>query len=179
MWQFHTFQTAIMGCVSSNQAQLVSLQRQLHHQKEQLAALQAANAHLKGIIEGIQADKKKQMETRPPDWSAKVKELEGKVEELEKRVEEKEDSGEDTFSRGSRADSPPDILLESRALESAPQSEARSSHTIMDDPMIREMYERKRQMFLLKKTKESAGEQDSQPQISPTMTSTHVSNKPA
>ena len=179
MCQFHTFHIAIMGCVSSNQAKLVSLEDQLRHQREQLAALQATNAQLKQVIEGIHAEKQKHEQTRPPDWTGKVKELERKVAELERRIEGQESSGEDTFSRGSRADSPPDILVESKALESAPQSEVRSSHTILDDPMIREMYERRRQMFLIKKTKEAAGEQDSQPQISPTLSSTHVSNKPA
>jgi len=166
-----------MGCVSSNQAQLVSLQHQLHRQREQLAALQATNVHLKQVIEGIQASRNEKA-TGPTNWADKVKALEGKISALELLVQAREDSSGGTFSRGSRADSPPDILLESKGLESVPQSEARSSHTIMDDPVIREMYERKRQMFLLKKTKEVAGEQDSQPQISPTMTSTHVSIKP-
>jgi len=163
-----------MGCTNSNEAQQAALKQHLGRQKDQLAALQSANAQLKQVIEGIQAEKKKES-TRPPDLTGRVKELEAKVSALENKVDEKHD----TMSRGSRVDSPPDILLESNRLDSAPQSEARSFHTIMDDPLIREMYERKRQMFLLKKNKEAVGEQDSQPQISPTMTSTYVSNKPA
>ena len=163
-----------MGCTNSNEAQQAALKQHLGRQKDQLAALQSANAQLKQVIEGIQAEKKKES-TRPPDLTGRVKELEAKVSALENKVDEKHD----TMSRGSRVDSPPDILLESNRLDSAPHSEARSFHTIMDDPLIREMYERKRQMFLLKKNKEAVGEQDSQPQISPTMTSTYVSNKPA
>lgn len=180
MWQFHAFHTAIMGCVSSNQAQLVSLEQQLRRQREQLAVLQTTHVHLKQVISGIQAAKQeKAAETLSINWAEKVKALEGKIAALELLVQAKEESNGDTFSRGSRLDSPPDILLESKELESVPQSEARSSHSIMDDPVIREMYERKRQMFLLKKNKEAGGEQDSQPQISPTMTSSHVSIKPA
>lgn len=163
-----------MGCTNSNEAQQAALEQHLRKQKEQLETLQSANTQLKQVIEGIQAEKRKES-TPLPDLTGRVKELEAKVAELESRVDEKDD----TVSRGSRVDSPPDILLASDQLESAPQSEARSSHTIMDDPLIREMYERKRQMFLLKKNKEAVGEQDSQPQISPTMTSTYVSNKPA
>ena len=162
-----------MGCTSSTETQQAAIQQRLNKQKEQLAALQSANTQLKQAIEGVQAEKRKGETTPLPDLTGKVRELEAKIAALEQKVERKED----TMSRGSRVDSPPDILLESNQVESAPQSEARSFHTIMDDPLIREMYERKRQMFLLKKNKEAVGEQDSQPQISPTMTSTYVSNK--
>lgn len=163
-----------MGCTNSTEAQESALQQRLNKQKAQLAALQTSNSRLKQAINGLQAEKRHLDSTPKPDLPSKVQELEAKLAALEEKVVGKR---EDTMSRGSRVDSPMEILLDSKQGESAPMSEARSSHTIMDDPLIREMYERKRQMFLLQKHKEAKGEQDSQPQISPTMTSTYVSNK--
>lgn len=154
------------------------MERELRQQTKKIAELQSANAQLKEVIEGIQLERQKKGKNQNVEWKEKVKILEEKINQLEEKVKEKEQSPNDTFSRGSRADSPPDILLDTNRLESAPHSEARSSHTILDDPLIREMYERKRQMFLLQqRTREPAGEVDSQPQISPTMTSTYMSNK--
>ena len=164
-----------MGCVSSKAAQRTALEQQLRTQIAKVARLLMENEDLKEVLGRVCEERKDRGKTE--QWKEKVRELEEKIAKLEEMLREQEESEEDLFSRGSQPDSPPDILLDTAQLESAPPSEARSSRSILDDPLIRELYERKRQMFILKKCKDQVVEAESQPQISPTMTSTHVSNK--
>lgn len=78
----------------------------------------------------------------------KVQELEAKIQRLETQLQQRKKDQDDTFSR----DSEPEILLDPKKeegnVQAAPaQPEDRPSASILEDPSIKEMYERRRALF--------------------------------
>lgn len=168
-----------MGCTSSNTVQQNELATLVKKQTMQIETLQQTNQELRKVLEGlVEENQKVKPSSASESLQQKIAQLEAKIKEFESKLASSPVQSDDTFKRDSEEEETPAILLESSQLE-ASQSEERVSRSIMDDPFIKERFERKRQLFLLKKNRQVAGEQDSQVVISPTMTSTNMSNKAA
>ena len=138
-----------MGCASSDDKARTDMERAVHQQTKQITSLEKANKELKQMLDQILGDthRSKQQENTDSQVRERIRELEGKIQHLETQLQQKRKKElDDTFSR----DSEPDILLQSRQPEGVtptPQPEERPSASILDDPSIKEMYERRRQLF--------------------------------
>ena len=131
-----------MGCVSAKPKQPSLLVRQTH----QIESLQHTNEELRRILEAL-LDENERLRANQlaPAVQQRVAHLEEKIKQLESKLLESSRGPEDTFSRGTEEE-PPEILLTSNLYE-VPQSEPRSSHSILEDPVIKELLERKRRHF--------------------------------
>lgn len=140
-----------MGCVSAKPSQPSLLVRQT----QQIESLQNTNEELRRILEAL-LDENERLRSNQlaPSVQQKVASLEEKIQQLESKLQQNSRGPEDTFSRGTEED-PPEILLTSNLYE-VPQSEPRSSHSILEDPVIKELLERKRQHFFGKGREEGA-----------------------
>jgi hypothetical protein len=152
-----------MGCVSTKAKQPSLLVRQT----QQIESLQSTNEELRRIVEALLDENEKlRVNQVGPAVQQRVANLEDKIKQLEEKLLENSRGPEDTFSRGTEED-PPEILLTSNLYE-IPQSEPRSSHSILEDPVIKELLDRKRRHFFGGKGKEEG--------IPPTMASTSKTN---
>lgn len=156
-----------MGCRCSKAAKPRSrLQSLLQRQSTHIEGLNQTNAELRRIVETLIAENQKQrtVATTAVLLQQKITELEQKIDALEIRLPQSD--SENTFSRDS--DHAPAEVPEAR-----PVYTSKSSHAIMEDPLIKEIYERKKLIFRRKERDSS----DAQLLASPTMTSTVRSNK--
>lgn len=147
-----------MGCASSTDKTRTEMERAVHLQNKQITSLEKANKELKQLLDQIIGDtqRSKKQENTDLQVQERIRELEGKIQLLESQLQQKRKNDlNDTFSR----DSEPDILVQSRQPEVTtppPKAEERPSASILDDPSIKEMYERKRQLFQRKLNPPSA-----------------------
>jgi hypothetical protein len=129
----------------------MKLEKTVQQQNNQISGLEKANKELKQMLDQIQEETQRSRSQGNEELQVreKVRELEAKLGQLETQIQKKQEKGsEDTFSRGSE----PDILLSLRQPEKAilpppAQPEEHPSASILDDPSIKEMYERRRQLF--------------------------------
>ena len=164
-----------MGCKSSKSNQSCKLEGQLSRQTAEIESLRQTNAELRHIVEQLISDNKRQRAavSSAASLQDKIASLELKVEALTVQLDARAASVNDTFSRGSAASLHPIVLQDEE--EERPVFNSISSHSILEDPLIKEILERKRLIFRRKERDSS----DLQLLASPTMTSTVKSSKPA
>lgn len=145
-----------MGCTSSSDQSRAEMEKAVRQQTRQISTLEKTNKELREKLDQIleATHRSKQQENEELLVHQRMQELEAKIQRLETQLQQQhKKSLDDTFSR----DSEPDIILESRKLEEAvftpppAQPEERPSASILEDPSIKELYERRRQMFQRKR----------------------------
>ena len=140
-----------MGCTNSSEKSRTDMENAVRQQTKQINNLEKTNKELQHMLSQIleETHRSKAQESVDAQVQQKVQELEAKIGRLETQLQRKKDP-DDTFSR----DSEPDILLGQRKEEEAGltpsppgQPEERPSASILEDPSIKEMYERRRALF--------------------------------
>lgn len=138
-----------MGCTNTSEKSRTDMENAVRQQTKQITNLEKTNKELQHMLSQIleETHRSKAQDSADAQVQQKVQELEAKIQRLETQLQRKKDP-DDTFSR----DSEPDILLGQRKEEEAVmtppgQPEERPSASILEDPSIKEMYERRRALF--------------------------------
>ena len=139
-----------MGCVSAKSKQQDFLLRQT----QQIDALQTSNAELQHLVQSLLAENDKLRASQiDSSIQSKICDLEGQIQQLEVKLQEKSKRQETSFSRESEEEAP-EILVTSSLCE-MPQAEPLSSHSILEDPVVKQLMEKKR-LSLFRDMKEGA-----------------------
>jgi len=139
-----------MGCTNSAEQSRAEMEKAVRQQTRQITNLEKTNKELQLMLSQILEDthRSKVQESAEMQVQQRVQDLEAKIQRLETQLQYRKKDPDDTFSR----DSEPEILLEQKkedAVVFSPpaQPEERQSASILEDPSIKEMYERRRALF--------------------------------